>query len=156
MVDLHLAAAHIFLACGHTDRRKSIDGLSVLVTQQFRMDPYQSALFLFCGRRRDRIKALLWQEDGLVLLYKRLENGRFQWPNTPADVREITPQQYRWLMEGLALEQPHAVHKIMANDKSNSGNNGGTVMQPVVVKQIMDINEFSEMYKKGQQYGYIK
>jgi transposase len=76
------------------------------------MDPYQSALFLFCGRRRDRIKALLWQEDGLVLLYKRLENGRFPWPNTPADVREITPQQYRWLMEGLALEQPHAVHKI--------------------------------------------
>lgn len=45
---------------------------------------------------------------------------------------------------------------FMANDKSNSGNNGGTVMQPVVVKQTMDINEFSEMYKKGQQYGYIK
>lgn len=112
MVDLKLSANQAFIACGHTDMRKSIDGLSAIVTQQFHRDPFQPALFLFCGRRRDRIKALLWQADGFVLLYKRLENGRFQWPALPEEVREITPQQYRWLMEGLAIEQPKAVQKV--------------------------------------------
>lgn len=112
MVDIHLTADHVFLACGHTDMRKAIDGLSAIVSQQFQLDPYQPALFLFCGRQRDRVKALLWRGDGFILLYKRLENGRFQWPNTPSEVREITEQQYRWLMEGLAIDQPKAVQKI--------------------------------------------
>lgn len=112
MVDIHLPADHVYIACGHTDMRKSIDGLSAIVSLQFKMDPYQPALFLFCGRRRDRMKALLWRGDGFVLLYKRFENGRLQWPNTPEEVREITEQQYRWLMEGLAIEQPKAVQKV--------------------------------------------
>ncbi|HJJ55230.1 MAG TPA: IS66 family insertion sequence element accessory protein TnpB, partial [Methanocorpusculum sp.] len=57
----------------------------------------------------DRIKALYWDENGMVLLYKRLEDGnRFQWPRTTEDAMEITPQQYRWLMEGLKIEQPKA------------------------------------------------
>lgn len=88
--------------------RKSIDGLSAIIAQQFQMDPFQLSLFLFCGRRRDRFKALLWLGDGFLLLYKRLEKGRLQWPRTPYEVRELTPQQYRWLMEGLKTEQPKA------------------------------------------------
>ena len=111
-MDLQLSASQVFIACGYTDMRKSIDGLAALVQLQFQMNPFQQTLFLFCGRRRDRIKGLLWQEDGFVLLYKRLEDGRFQWPKTPQEVREITPQQYRWLMEGLSVEQPRAVQKI--------------------------------------------
>ncbi|MBC3538022.1 IS66 family insertion sequence element accessory protein TnpB [Megasphaera hominis] len=111
-MDLQLSASQVFIACGYTDMRKSIDGLAALVQLQFQMNPFQQTLFLFCGRRRDRIKGLLWQEDGFVLLYKRLEDGRFQWPKTPQEVREITPQQYRWLMEGLAIDQPKAVHKV--------------------------------------------
>jgi transposase len=72
------------------------------------MDPFQRALFLFCGRRRDRIKALYWEGDGFLLLYKRLESGSFQWPRNGVEVQQLSAQQYRWLMEGLSVEQPKA------------------------------------------------
>lgn len=65
-------------------------------------------LFLFCGRRRDRIKGLYWEQDGFILLYKRLKRGIYQWPRNEWEAKEITPQQYRWLMEGLKVEQPKA------------------------------------------------
>ncbi|WP_333657469.1 IS66 family insertion sequence element accessory protein TnpB [Tissierella praeacuta] len=102
----------VFIACGHTDMRKSIDGLAAMVSGNFNLDPFQNALFLFCGRRRDRMKALFWEGDGFLLLYKRLENGAFQWPKTTEDVRKITPQQYRWLMEGLTIDQKKVIQKV--------------------------------------------
>lgn len=104
-------AEQIYVACGYTDLRKSIDGLSVLVQQSFQLDPFSNALFLFCGRRCDRLKALYWEGDGFVLLYKRLEQGRFQWPRTENEARRITPQQFRWLTEGLSIDQPRAVRR---------------------------------------------
>ena len=58
------------------------------------MDPFQRALFLLCGRRRDRLKALYWEGDGFLLLYKRLESGSFQWPRNTEEVQALTPQQY--------------------------------------------------------------
>ena len=76
------------------------------------MDPFQRVMFLFCGRRRDRLKALYWEGDGFLLLYKRLEQGSFQWPRTKREVQALTPQQYRWLMEGLKIEQPKANREI--------------------------------------------
>lgn len=102
----------IFLACGKTDMRKSIDGLAAIVSQNFKLDPFENALFLFCGGKRDRIKAILWEGDGFLLLYKRLENGAFQWPRTTEDVREITHQQYRWLLEGLTIDQKKVIQKV--------------------------------------------
>lgn len=107
-------AEHIYVACGYTDLRKSIDGLAATIKQSFHLDPFSNSLFLFCGRRRDRIKALYWEGDGFVLLYKRLENGSFQWPRDAAEVRKLTPQQFRWLMEGLNVEQPKAHKKVSA------------------------------------------
>ena len=102
----------IYIACGYTDIRKGIDGLATLVQQQFEHDPFTNTLFLFCGRRKDRIKGLFWDGDGFLLLYKRLEESKFRWPKTPAEVLQITPQQYRWLMEGLSIEQPKAHKEI--------------------------------------------
>ena len=102
-------ARDIYIACGYTDLRKSIDGLAAIVKQQFQMDPFQPVLFLFCGKRRDRIKVLLWEGDGFVLLYKRLENGSFKWPRTKEEVKPISWQQFRWLMEGLELEQKSVI-----------------------------------------------
>ena len=109
-------ADRVFIACGYTDLRRGIDGLASLVQQQFDMDPFTNTLFLFCGRRRDRIKALYWEGNGFVLLYKRLENGRYQWPRTREEVQQLTPQQYRWLMEGLSIVQPKAHKNVSAKD----------------------------------------
>ena len=103
------AVENIYIACGYTDMRKSIDGLAAVVQQQFHLDPFSKTLFLFCGRNRNRMKALLWEGDGFILLYKRLENGRFQWPRTEDELRPITWQQFRWLMEGLKPEQKKAI-----------------------------------------------
>lgn len=104
----------VYIACGYTDLRKGIDSLAAIVQDQFRLDPFQTAIFLFCGRRTDRIKALLWEGDGFLLLYKRLENGSFEWPRSKSEAMQLTPQQYRWLMEGLKIEQPKA-HKTMGH-----------------------------------------
>ena len=105
-------ADKVYIACGYTDLRKGIDGLAAMVQQQFQLDPFTNTLFLFCGRRRDRIKGLYWERDGFILLYKRLEQGSYQWPRTENEVRQLTPQQYRWLMEGGSIDQPKA-HKAV-------------------------------------------
>ena len=80
--------------------------------REFGINPFTNTLFLFCGRRKDRIKGLYWENDGFVLVMKRLERGVFEWPRNAQEAREITPQQYRWLMEGLSIEQPKAHRKI--------------------------------------------
>ena len=102
-------AENIYIACGYTDMRKSIDGFAAVVQEQFRLDPFSSSLFLFCGKRSDRMKVLLWEGDGFVLLYKRLENGNFKWPRKESEVKPLSWQEFRWLMEGLELEQKHAI-----------------------------------------------
>lgn len=80
-------AKSIYIVCGYTDMWKGINSLVPFIQQNYQMDPYSNGLFLFCGKRRDRIKALLWEPDGFVLLYKRLSNGSYQWPRTPAEVK---------------------------------------------------------------------
>ena len=102
MLNDFTGADKVYIACGYTDLRKGIDGLATMVQQ----------LFLFCGRKRDRIKGLYWERDGFILLYKRLEQGAYQWPRSEVEVKMLTPQQYRWLMEGLKIEQPKA-HKAV-------------------------------------------
>lgn len=105
-------AEKIYLACGYTDMRKAINGLAAIVQQNFRLDPFSNSLFLFCGRKCNRLKALYWEGDGFILLYKRLENGRFQWPRSQEEVRQISEQEFRWLLEGLSIDQPKAVKKL--------------------------------------------
>ena len=102
----------VYLACGYTDLRRGIDGLAGIVQRRFHLDPFQNALFLFCGRRKDRIKGLYWEGDGFVLVYKRLESGSYQWPRSVDEARAMTAQQYRWLMEGLSIEQPKAHKRV--------------------------------------------
>ena len=89
--------------------RKSIDGLCAIIEDKLKMNPRKSALYLFCGRRCDRIKAILWEQNGFVMLYKRLEvHGRFRWPRNSSEVQLLTWQQFDWLMSGLEIEQPKA------------------------------------------------
>ena len=79
MIDL-AKVRNYYIACGYTDLRLGIDGLAAVVTQQYGSCLDEESLFLFCGRRTDRIKALYWCSNGYILLYKRLSNGKFQWP----------------------------------------------------------------------------
>lgn len=102
----------VFIACGYTDLRRGIDGLVSIVQSQFKLNSYTNTLFLFCGCKRDRIKALYWEEDGFLMPYKRLEESVFQWPRNNAEMKQLTPQQFRWLMEGLSIEQKKVIKEV--------------------------------------------
>ena len=106
----------LFLITGYTDMRKSIDGLCAVVEGTVKQDPKQNALFLFCGRQCDRIKALYWEGDGFVLIYKRLDvaQGRYRWPRNSLEAKQLTWQQFDWLMSGLDIEQPKAIRAKLA------------------------------------------
>ena len=103
----------IYLATGYTDLRRGIDGLAAIVRFQFELDPYdRNTLFLFCGRRCDRIKALLWEGDGFLLMYKRLDNGAFNWPRSKDEAIRITEDQYQKLMQGLEVIARHPIEEM--------------------------------------------
>lgn len=103
----------VYLATGFTDLRGGIDSLARIIRFQFSLDPYdKNTLFLFCGRRTDRIKGLLWEGDGFLLLYKRIENGNFQWPRTADEAMEISPEQYQMLMQGLEIIAKHPIQEV--------------------------------------------
>ena len=91
----------VYLATGRTDLRRGIDGLASIIKYNFKLDPFQkNVLFLFCGRQSTKIKGLVWEGDGFLLLYKRLNAGAFSWPRNSEEAMQITPEQYRLLMEG--------------------------------------------------------
>ena len=104
-------ATNIYIITGYTDMRKSVDGLCAIVMEQLKEEPNDHSIYLFCGRRCDRIKVLLREPDGYVLLYKRLDvvAGKYRWPRNRSEVRPITWQQFDWLMSGLEIEQPKAL-----------------------------------------------
>lgn len=98
----------MYLACGHTDMRKSINGLSAIVEGSFGLDPFGSALFVFCNRNRDRIKILEWDTDGFWLYFKRLEKGRFRWPDSAeSSTMTLTDEELSVL-----LGSPRVVQKL--------------------------------------------
>jgi transposase len=88
--------------------RKQIDGLAAIVELQYKMQFDTESIFLFCGRKSDRIKAIYWDGTGYILLYKRLDEMRFQWPRDEKELKQLTQQQFRWLMEGLSISQKNA------------------------------------------------
>ena len=94
----------VYLATGFTDLRCGIDGLANIIRFQFKLDSYdKTTLFLFCGRRNDWIKALLWEGDGFLLMYKRLDKGAFRWPRSTDEAMSVTEDQYRMLMQGFEI-----------------------------------------------------
>jgi transposase len=84
-------SVRVYLAAGATDMRRSIDGLAAIVRERLQLEPLSGHLFLFRNRRGDRIKILLWERSGFLVLYKRLEQGTFAWPvedqTTPLEMR---------------------------------------------------------------------
>lgn len=110
----------LYLITGRTDMRRSIDGLMAIIRDTYQMDPYANAAYLFCGKRCNTIKILYFDKDGFCILYKRLDsNGRFQWPRNASEVRPLTRQEFRWLMEGLAIDQPKAIRPTQHTSKKS-------------------------------------
>lgn len=97
----------IFVALEPADMRRGFDGLSALVQETLRQDPFSGHLFLFRNRRRDRIKILFWDRDGYALFYKRLARGTFEFP-TPQDSQsvavEIRASELSMLLDGIELK----------------------------------------------------
>ena len=109
----------IFIATGYTDLRRGIDGLASTIKYQFELDPFQkNILFLFCGKRTDRIKGLVWEGDGFLLLYKRLNVGGFSWPRTKEEAIEVSPEQYHMLMQGLEIVAKRPIEELTVPPKT--------------------------------------
>ena len=89
--------------------RKGIDGLATLIQDSFELDPYGDSIFLFSGWKKDRYKCLYFDGNGFAMLYKRLDNGKLQWPKDEQEVRNLSQQELRWLLEGLAIQQSKAI-----------------------------------------------
>ncbi len=105
----------VYLAAGYTDLRRGIDTLAAIIRFQYKLDPYdRNTLFLFCGKRSDRIKGLLWEGDGFLLLYKRLDIGAFSWPRGKQEVLHISMNQYHMLMQGLEIVAKRPIEQMLA------------------------------------------
>lgn len=101
----------VYLALGATDLRKSVDGLALIVQEQFKLDPFSRNLYVFCNRKRDKIKILEWDTSGFWLHYKRLEKDKFRWPDEIRGTHvAIDERSFRWLLDGLTIRE-HAAHR---------------------------------------------
>ena len=95
----------IYVATGYTDLRCGINGLAAKIELDFGHKAYdKDVLYLLCGKRNDRIKGLVWEGDGWLLVYKRLEKeNHFTWPRTGTEAISINEQQFDWLMHGFSI-----------------------------------------------------
>ena len=100
------AGTQVWLVAGHTDMRRGFDGLAGIVQEALEKNPFSGHVFVFRGRRGDRIKVLWWSGDGLCLLAKRLEQGRFVWPVAESGSVYLTTAQLSMLLEGIDWRQP--------------------------------------------------
>ena len=100
------SATRIWLAAGITDMRKGFDGLAALVQTQLHEDPYSGHVFVFRGRRGDRVKLIWWSGDGVCLFAKRLERGRFVWPQAASGTVWLSAAQLSMLLEGIDWRRP--------------------------------------------------
>lgn len=109
----------VYLCCGFTDMRKSINGLMALVQGSFNLDPFSDALFVFCNKNRDRIKILEWDTDGFWLYFKRLERGHFRWPRTGGENKMLlTNEELSCLIGSAKLEKKLKRNEVLERNIS--------------------------------------
>jgi len=97
----------VLVATKPVDFRKGMDGLAAYVEQQLQADPFSGVVHVFRSKRADKVKLLFWDQTGLVLVTKRLENGRFRWPAIQDGVMRLSPAQLSALLEGLDWSRMH-------------------------------------------------
>jgi len=99
----------IYIATRPVDFRKGLDGLAAVAQEILKLDPFSGAAFIFRAKRADRVKILIWDGSGLILIYKRLEDGKFHWPRIEDGVMKLSPAQLSALFEGLDWSKVRAV-----------------------------------------------
>ena len=110
MIDIQ-KVEKIYLSLEKTDFRLSINGLSLIVQNKLKLNPFYGSLFIFCDKSKEKVKILYWDRNGFWLFYKRLEKQKFQWPKSADNqVFDITLKELNWLLDGLSLT-PKGLHK---------------------------------------------
>jgi len=116
---LTIEPSKIYISSANVDMRKSIDGLSSIVEQQFGLDPFSDAMFVFHNRHCDKVKILYWDGDGFCLLYKRIEKGKFHFPRyLDTDTYRVTENELNWLLHGLRIEEIKRYEQLKSHEIS--------------------------------------
>lgn len=104
-----LTMPQIYLYRAPIDFRKQANGLAALVEQQLGHNPFTGALYAFTNRRRNKIKCLMWEDNGFVLYYKALAEEKFKWPSSADELLSLSSEQINWLLDGydISLMQGH-------------------------------------------------
>jgi transposase len=97
----------VYLRTGATDMRKSINGLSAIVQNDMKLNPFDKGYFVFCNKTRHLIKLLYWDATGFALWYKRLEKNKYPWPKDKEEVLKISPEEIEWLLSGIDFLKAH-------------------------------------------------
>ena len=112
-IKMFVDVGSVYLHRDPVDFRKSINGLSIIVEQSMGLAVFDSALFLFCNKQRDKLKILYWDSSGFCLWYKRLEKERFKWPRKNSrDVVTLNEEQLHWLLRGFDINQLQSHKKL--------------------------------------------
>jgi len=104
---IDLSRVKIFLRPGTTDLRKAVNGLTIIVQEAIKQDPFSGSVFLFCNRERKLLKAVYWDKTGFWLSQKRLEKNRFPWPQDESQARELTAEELQMLLAGIDFFKAH-------------------------------------------------
>ena len=117
-----LGFSRVIIRVGKTDLRRGIDGLASIIRLEYGFEPMEAGtLFLFCGTKRDRIKGLLSEGDGFLLLIKRLTDGVFQWPRNSNEAMELSQDEFNRLMEGFTVVSSIRTFKQVVSPTGTSG-----------------------------------
>ena len=119
------AGTRIYLRCGVTDLRKAFDGLARIVEEDLSRSITDGEFIVFCNRTRNRLKAIYWDGSGLCLFAKRLEGGRFAWPDSRESAREVTSAELSMLLEGIDFR--NATHRVWYRRRPISHRNEETL-----------------------------
>ena len=113
---LDLSKTRIFVRPGQTDLRKAVNGLSAIVQEKMKQDPFNGSVYIFCNRERKLLKAVYWDKNGFWLNQKRLEKDRFPWPQDEREVKELEAEQLLMLLAGIDFFKAHKalLYKIVA------------------------------------------
>jgi len=97
----------IYIRPGATDLRKAVNGLSAIVQEEMKKDPFSGSVYIFCNRERELIKAVYWDKTGFWLSQKRLEKDKYPWPMDEGEVRELKVEELQMLLAGIDFFKAH-------------------------------------------------